>query len=295
MKLALLLGVLACAGVAARSSKDDGVVYELLIFPQGCLGKFLSGDLLNMACIKPTLSKTLGYGIIAGSAIVKIPQVVAFILAGSVDGVSRPSTYIEALGYVLVSEYHLFMGNPWSAYGESIIVAVQSILILGMIWAYAWPGLLEVSAVLALLVAAVQGAYMSGVEGQQTVQQLTIVLFAAARGVQVWANFAQGSTGELAGATLFMNFAGSAARIFTSSQEVKEPIVMYSFIISTVLNGTLLFQWVYYNLQKRKQRSAATAAAAVAAADPQAAAPAAAGPTSTGSNAERSTRRRKAA
>ena len=52
----------------------------------------------------------------------------------------------------------------------------------------------------------------------------------------------QGNTGELAVATLFMNFAGSAARIFTSSQEVKEPIVMYSFIVSTILNGTLLVQ-----------------------------------------------------
>lgn len=133
---------------------------------------------------------------------------------------------------------------------------------------------------------------MSGIEGQETVQLLTTVLFALARGVQVWQNFAQvctasagiqlvinvlvlahvqGSTGELAVATLFMNFAGSAARIFTSSQEVKEPIVMYSFIISTVLNGVLLvqvrylsdiycigynpiifssLQWIYYRLSK---------------------------------------------
>lgn len=35
------------------------------------------------------------------------PQVVAFIIAGNVDGISRSSTYIEALGYVLSSEYHL--------------------------------------------------------------------------------------------------------------------------------------------------------------------------------------------
>lgn len=89
MKLAHLFAALLVAGAAeARHAKDDGVVYELLIFPQGCLNKFLGGDLLNLACIKPTLSKTLGYGIIAGSAIVKIPQVIAFVLAGSVDGVS---------------------------------------------------------------------------------------------------------------------------------------------------------------------------------------------------------------
>ena len=83
------------------------------------------------------------------------------------------------------------VGNPWSAYGETIIVAVQSVAILAMIWAYSWPGLLEVSAVLGVLAAATQGAYMSGPAGQHIVQQLTIVLFAASRGFQVWENFAQ--------------------------------------------------------------------------------------------------------
>ena len=94
------------------------------------------------------------------------------------------------------------------------VVAVQSVLILGMIWAYAWPGdalqvsgtganpprparsalpagFLEVAAVLTVLAASTQGAYMSGIEGQETVQRLTIVLFAVARGFQVWQNFAQ--------------------------------------------------------------------------------------------------------
>lgn len=250
----LLAFCLLLIGVTASRVKDDRI-YELFIFPQGCLEKFLAFDLLNFECIKPTLSKLLGYGIICGSAIVKIPQVVAFVLAGSVEGISRVSIYIEALGYLLQSEYHLVQGNPWSAYGETIIVAVQSVLILGMIWAYKWPGLLEVSAIVAVLAAAVQGAYMSGIEGQETVQLLTTVLFALARGVQVWQNFAQGSTGELAVATLFMNFAGSAARIFTSSQEVKEPIVMYSFIISTILNGVLLIQWIYYRLSKSSVKS----------------------------------------
>lgn len=85
---AVAVALAACMLVtasAARHAKDDGVVYELLIFPKGCIETFLSGDLLNMACIKvpsfcaegrvggrkyraitlclqPTLSKFLGYG-----------------------------------------------------------------------------------------------------------------------------------------------------------------------------------------------------------------------------------------
>ena len=36
--------------------------------------------------------------------------------------------------------HHCLQGNPWSAYGETVIVAVQSLLIVVMLWAYDPPG-----------------------------------------------------------------------------------------------------------------------------------------------------------
>lgn len=56
----LLAVCLLLIGVTASRVKDDRI-YELFIFPQGCLEKFLAFDLLNFECIKPTLSKLLGY------------------------------------------------------------------------------------------------------------------------------------------------------------------------------------------------------------------------------------------
>ena len=54
------------------------------------------------------------------------------------------------------------------------------------------------------------------------VQNASTLLFIASRGWQIAANVSQRSTGQLAFLTLFMNAGGSAARIFTSSQEVKQ-------------------------------------------------------------------------
>jgi hypothetical protein len=190
----------------------------------------------------------LGYGIIAGACIVKVPQILRFVAAGSVAGVSLTSTYLELLGYVLISTYHILKGNPWSAYGESVILTAQSALIVFMLWWYAPPkgGVAHMAAVSAGLAGAAwtltQQPHLLA-----AAQWAATVLFVAARAMQIFVNAAQGHTGELAFLTLFMNAAGSGARIFTSSQEVKDPEVLLSFVISTALNLALLGQYAWYN------------------------------------------------
>jgi hypothetical protein len=92
---------------------------------------------------------------------------------------------------VLATEYHIALGNPWSSYGETVIVAVQSVLILFFIWSYAWPGYAEVVIVLTALVASTVGAYLGGPDAQYTVQMISTALFASARGIQVVANYRQ--------------------------------------------------------------------------------------------------------
>ena len=42
----------------------------------------------------------------------KVPQILRFIAAGSVAGVSRASTYLELLGYLLGSIYHIVKVRP---------------------------------------------------------------------------------------------------------------------------------------------------------------------------------------
>ena len=69
-KLFTLLALLSVLSLVAAASKAvDTLTYDYLVFPTGCLEKFLAGDILNEFCLKKTISKLLGYGIIAGASI----------------------------------------------------------------------------------------------------------------------------------------------------------------------------------------------------------------------------------
>lgn len=63
----------------------------------------------------------LGYGILAGSTMVKIPQIIAVLKAGSAEGLSPLSIELETLGYCISAAYGFLLGLPFSAYGEVVV------------------------------------------------------------------------------------------------------------------------------------------------------------------------------
>eukprot|EP01097_Dermamoeba_algensis_P008162 TRINITY_DN530_c0_g1_i1.p1 TRINITY_DN530_c0_g1~~TRINITY_DN530_c0_g1_i1.p1 ORF type:complete len:142 (-),score=34.83 TRINITY_DN530_c0_g1_i1:114-539(-) len=79
-----------------------------------------------------------------------------------------------------------------------------------------------------------------------TLQAFTIPIFALSRIPQILANFKSKSTGQLALLTWLLNFAGAAARIFTTLNETNDPMLLVSHGIATVLNGTILVQILLY-------------------------------------------------
>ena len=81
----LILIVLSLATMAYGSSKvaakaDSSVPMKLFIFREDCYDQFfVKKDFSNFECIKFTLSKFVGFGIIAGSSILKVPQIVKIV------------------------------------------------------------------------------------------------------------------------------------------------------------------------------------------------------------------------
>lgn len=268
--LVMIVAALA-APMAAAAAADVLKDAVLLVVPERCFNTFfVDFDLFNAPCLKATISKGLGYAIILGACVVKVPQILAFLRSGSVAGVSRSSTYLELLGYLLSSLFYLKQPHiPFSAYGETLIVAAQSLVIVLMLWAYAFPGVGETAAVVAALAAAGTTTWAAEEDKLQYVQLSTAALFSMSRITQIVANVQQGSTGQLAFMTLFMNFAGSAARVFTSSQEVGRLDVLLSFALSALLNFALLGQYFWYRQAGAAPKTAAapktkTSAAAAA-------------------------------
>jgi len=87
---------------APASEKNDktkaGV--KFFIFKEGCLEKFLKLDISDIDCIKFTISKGIGYAIVVGAGILKVPQIMKILKNSSVDGLNTYSYYIESLVYI---------------------------------------------------------------------------------------------------------------------------------------------------------------------------------------------------
>jgi len=271
LALLLLLAWLPRVAAARRGSIMDELFSPdtvLLLWSRACWETLLRGDVFNVPCLTKVASRGIGLGLMAGAFIVKLPQIVAFVRAGSAAGTSLSSAYAEAVGYALTVIFHVANGSPFLAYGEACVVAVQSLAIVVLMWAYAWPGAARAATAAAALAAVAAAAAAAAAEPAylRRVQDAATLLFAASRLVQVAANVRQGSTGTQAFLTLFMNFGGSAARIFTSLVEVRDrPEVLISFLVSTALNGTLLAQYVYYNFFAAARKEAVAAGPPVAA------------------------------
>jgi mannose-P-dolichol utilization defect 1 len=86
-------------------------------------------DYTAIECIKLAISKVLGIGIIAGSATVKIPQILKLISSRSASGVSFLSYLLESSAFLISLAYSYRQGFPFSTYGENALIVVQNVVI----------------------------------------------------------------------------------------------------------------------------------------------------------------------
>jgi mannose-P-dolichol utilization defect protein 1 len=85
---------------ASHAAKKDSAPMVLFIFREDCYNKFVSGDISDQECIKVTISKGIGFAIVAGSSILKLPQIIKIVSNGSVDGLAAMSQYIEVSSFL---------------------------------------------------------------------------------------------------------------------------------------------------------------------------------------------------
>ena len=67
------------------------------------------------------ISEALGFGIVLGSTMVKMPQILTVVRAGSAEGLSPLSFELETLGLAIAATYGTLNKLAFSAYGESAV------------------------------------------------------------------------------------------------------------------------------------------------------------------------------
>ncbi|XP_014749377.1 PREDICTED: mannose-P-dolichol utilization defect 1 protein [Sturnus vulgaris] len=84
------------------------------LLPEHCFDQFfLRFQLLDVPCLKILLSKVLGYGIVAGSVLVKVPQLLKVWGSRSGGGLSLPSVLLELLALGGSVSYGWARGFPF--------------------------------------------------------------------------------------------------------------------------------------------------------------------------------------
>ncbi|KAI9002313.1 hypothetical protein BC832DRAFT_114217 [Gaertneriomyces semiglobifer] len=205
-------------------------------------------DPQTVACAKLLVSKILGLGIVLGGSILKVPQILKIVGAGSVEGLSFIGNLLETIAYSISLAYNWRSGNPWSTFGEMGFITMQDVFILFLILGYSK----NVVGMCILAIAYSAFAYALAtpeiLDHQMlvTLQWSTVLLGIFSKLPQIMSNFLASSTGQLSAITVFLQFAGSAARVFTTLQEVDDQVLLISNLVASALNGVLVLQMLAY-------------------------------------------------
>ncbi len=281
--LIFILVTLSCFVAVAAASSSSTPIFHFLIIRDDCYKPFfVDFSWLSLSswttpssplrdCVIASVSKTLGYGIILGSCVVKLPQVINIVKARSGAGLSLSSQYQELASNALAVVWHVsWNASPFSAYGETIIVTLGCALVILAMWFFERPSVTHVATVVAVSAAFVQLALASpstvtavihdsakiiGIPAvalsaksiKDLIQFLSQLTFWGARITQIIATALTRSNGAQSPLTLVFNLAGTTARVFTSMREVRDPLQLAFTVFNVLLNGVLCAQWLSYS------------------------------------------------
>lgn len=87
------------------------------------------------------ISKLLSLGIIAGSCLLKIPQILKIFQQKDVSGLSKSSLYLDVYSTGVTIVYNLRMNYPLLSYGENISLLIQNIVLVFCYWKFIQPSM----------------------------------------------------------------------------------------------------------------------------------------------------------
>ncbi|XP_015111052.1 mannose-P-dolichol utilization defect 1 protein homolog [Diachasma alloeum] len=230
-----------------------------LLFSEQCLDEYFTNlNFLHVQCFKATLSKSLGLAIIAGSLMVKVPQVVKIYNSKSSEGINFTSVLLDLFAITAMISYSFVSGFPFSAWGDGVFLGIQTLAIAVLVLHYRGDTVKATAffaGYLAVITAVVTG--LTPLNILWGAQSLTIPIVLISKLCQAHTNYKNGSTGQLSAVTMFMLLFGSMARIFTSVQETGDTNMIIMYVCSTSANAIIVFQLLYYwNVDVEKKKKA---------------------------------------
>ena len=104
-----------------------------LVTPPSCLESL---PVLASPCLARLIAKLVGVCIILASCANKAPVIRNIVASKSVAGLSPTAIYGEMILYSNAAFYNVLGGNPFSAYGETFTVLLQTMVVAILFWIY---------------------------------------------------------------------------------------------------------------------------------------------------------------
>lgn len=200
-----------------------------------------------MDCFKFTLSKGLGFGIILGSILVKLPQILKIVNNKSGEGINLLSVTLDLCAITIYLSYNYVKAFPFSAWGDSSFLAVQTVAIAALVLFYNKKLVQSILYIVAYYgITFILAGGLTPVSVLWTLQGFNIPILVISKLLQAHTNYQNGNTGQLSAVTLLLLFLGSVARIFTSIQETGDNMVIITHSASAFVNSILVVQLLYY-------------------------------------------------
>lgn len=177
--------------------------------------------------------------------------------AQSAGGLSLAAYILETSSYAITLTYSWRNAFPFSTYGENLFLTIQNVFITLLIILYNSssrrlatspppnPTGKIVTALLALIAASI-ALFTAPASVLATAQLCTLPLSLFSKLPQVLQNHRARSTGQLSTFAVVSQIGGCAARLFTTSQEVNDPLVAAGFALALVLNLVVGIQMYVY-------------------------------------------------
>ncbi|XP_034940212.1 mannose-P-dolichol utilization defect 1 protein homolog [Chelonus insularis] len=228
-----------------------------LIFTKECQKQFFTHfNFFHVECLKSSLSKVLGLGIVGGSMMVKIPQVIKIYQSKSSEGINLLSVLLDLFVITAMASYSFVNGFPFSAWGDSVFLGIQTLAIALLCLHYTGQtgkATAFLSGYLAVIFAVVIG--MAPTNFLWLCQTVNIPIILLSKFAQAYTNYQNSSTGQLSAITCLMLLFGSLARIFTSIQETGDLSMIVTYLCSSSANALIAGQLIYYwNGDKKLKR-----------------------------------------
>ena len=176
--------------------------------------------------------------------------------AQSARGLSLTAYVLETFSYAINLAYSSRNGFPFSTYGENFFLTIQNVFITFLIILYNTSSSRPLTAApnptgrlltTVLATFAVGFALFTAPASALAAAQLgTLPLSLFSKLPQIAQNYRARSTGQLSAFAVVSQIAGCAARLFTTAQEVNDPLVAAGFALALALNLVVGVQMYAY-------------------------------------------------